>query len=371
MDMSDAWSEADSAVTPDTVRGMVREIRPDWTVTRVERSEQGTDFVGYVDVETQTGEDRVVLKATTADCVDPSVARSEPRLFAFLGERTTIPVPDVYGYRDVHETYPAPFALVEYVPGETYEGDAFDLDEEAVRRVLRDAGANLAELHELGPLDAVGDVGVDADGDLGVLDTDSHSATTDTREWLRESAVDTLESLEDGGFFPDMADDPDRFVDLVPRLREVVHSRIDAMPAPAPPTYCHWDYRFGNLRVHPETGATNAVLDWANLTSIEPAYNLARVESHLLDSGDPDAATLAARRETFRDAYENARTTVLDPANDAEWAFTDEVRERIDCNLLLARLDAMACLPLWHRERTPVERDAVERSHRAFLADYL
>jgi hypothetical protein len=31
------------------------------------------------------------------------------------------------------------------------------------------------------------------------------------------------------------------------------------------------------------------------------------------------------------------------------------------------RLGAMACLPLWHEDATPAERDAVEADHRAFV----
>ena len=45
-------------------------------------------------------------------------ARSEPRLLELVGRETSVPVPDVYGYVDAHEKYPAPFYLMEYVEGD-------------------------------------------------------------------------------------------------------------------------------------------------------------------------------------------------------------------------------------------------------------
>lgn len=37
---------------------------------------------------------------------------------------------------------------------------------------------------------------------------------------------------------------------------------------------------------------------------------------------------------------------------------------------LTARLDAMACLPLWYQDATPEERDERAAEHRAFVAQY-
>ncbi|NHN40658.1 phosphotransferase [Halorubellus sp. JP-L1] len=337
---------------------MVAALRPAWTVRGVERSEHGTDFVATLDVETPTGDRRVVLKATTADLVDPEVARSEPRLFEFVASETQIPVPDVYGFCDAHDDLPAPFYLAEHVPGETYEGDASALSAAAQRRVIEAAAEHLAALHECGPLPAVGTVGVH-DGDLAVLDTDDHPRYEDDREQLHDDCMETIDALEDGGYFPELAEDPRRFADLADDLRAHVEETVRALSEPDPPTYCHWDYRYGNLLVDPDTGATNAVLDWANLSAREPANNLANAEFHLLDADDPDESTLEARRDLFRRTYRDARSD--------DWAFTDAVRDRIAAYEFGARLGAMACLPLWYRDATPAERDAVEAEHREFV----
>jgi aminoglycoside phosphotransferase (APT) family kinase protein len=352
----------DETVSDATVREMVATHRPNWQVRGVERSEHGTDFVATLTVDTPAGGRRVVLKATTADLVDPAVARAEPRLFEFVSRETAIPVPDVYGFRDAHPDLPAPFYLVEYVRGETFENDVSPLSAAAQRRVVETAGEHLAELHECGPLPGVGTVGV-RDGDLAVLDTDDHPLYDDEREALYDTCMDAIDALEDGGYFPALADDPARFADLTDDLREHVDATVPALPEPDAPTYCHWDYRYGNLLVDPDTGETTAVLDWANLSASEPANNLANVEYHLLDGDEASDATVAARRQRFRDAYRDARTD--------DWALTDDVRERMAAYAFATRLGAMACLPLWHEDATPAERDAVEATHRERVRDRL
>jgi aminoglycoside phosphotransferase (APT) family kinase protein len=352
---------APDGVDDDAARGMVDALEPTWTVRSVERAEHGTDFVGLLSVETDGGRRRVVLKATTASLVDRAVARSEPRLLDLVERETAVPVPAVLGYRDDHGTYPAPFTLLEYVDGENYEGRAGELAPGARERVVREAGTNLARLHALGPLPAYGRVGV-SDGRLTVLDTDEHPHWSDFREKLLADAEATLDALTEGGFFPELADDPERFADLVPEARTFVREAVPALPEPDPPTYNHWDYRYGNLLIDPETGATRAVLDWANLSAADPAYNLAKVEARLLSPEDDGEERTAELRGTFRSAYRRERPS---------WEFDDATREQMALYRLTDRLDAMACLPLWYEDATRETRDRVATGHREFLAQYV
>ncbi|MFC7165395.1 hypothetical protein [Halospeciosus flavus] len=102
---------ADPAVADASVRGMVDNLRPAWHVETIERAPHGTDFVAILDIRTPAGPKQAVLKATTADLVDPVVARAEPRLLTLLDNETSIPVPTVYGSCDAHPEYPAPFTV--------------------------------------------------------------------------------------------------------------------------------------------------------------------------------------------------------------------------------------------------------------------
>ncbi|WP_079988917.1 phosphotransferase [Halosegnis longus] len=351
---------SDDAIGFAAVAGMVAACRDDWTLDSFDRVEQGTDFVARVACSTPKGDRQAVLKATIAEWMAPEIARAEPRLFELVGRETEIPVPEVYGFRDRHDGYPAPFYLVEELPGENLEGRPETLAPAARERVLREAGEHLAALHELGEQPRFGQVGV-SDGELAILPTD-HDADSE-RELFRAGVDETCDALADGTAFPDYADEPDRFADIAEPLRETLHARADALTEPEPPRYCHWDYRYGNLLVDPATGETTAVLDWANLSVREPVHNLAKVEAHLLDPGGNDSEARARElRALFRDSYESARDG---------WAFTPAKRDRMETYLLKCRTEAMACLPLWLEDATPREKAKREREHREYVREYL
>ncbi|MFC4989883.1 MULTISPECIES: phosphotransferase family protein [Saliphagus] len=353
------WSR--SELSDAAVREMVDDLRETWSVETIERVEHGTDFVAVVGVETPDGPRSAVLKATTAGFVAPESARAEPRMLELVGRETRIPVPAVYGVRDHHPSLPAPFYLMEHVAGENHEGRSGELRRAVRERICGDAGRNLAALHELGPLPAAGTVGV-VDGELAVLDSEDHPSYDDCREMVLDGSEDTLDALAEGGFFPGKADDRERFADLVDPLREYLRETIPTLSEPEPPTYHHRDYRYGNLLVDPDTGETQAVLDWAGTMAAEPASALAGTESLLFDPVDEDDDLVAGLRTAFRDAYADGREG---------WSFDAGVRERIEVYRLVDRLDAMACLPLWYEDATPAERDEQERYHREFLDRYL
>lgn len=342
------------------IRRMVRACRPDWQVVDHDRSEFGTDLVAFVTCEAPDGRREAVLKANTAGFVDPAVARAEPRLLALVGRETPIPVPAVYGFVDAHDELPEPFVLLERVDGVNVEGDPERLPTAARERVVREAGAHLAALHELGPLPRIGTVAV-RDDELAVVDGE-HGSVDGFREWLRAGVDEVLDALADGTYFPDLADEPERFADLVPPLRAVLDARIAALSSFEAPRYCHWDYRYGNLLLDPETGATRAVIDWANLRATEPAYNLGKVEPLLFDPHRVGPDRAAELRAAFRAAYERKRE---------RWSFTAAIDQRVETYRLLERLSAMACLPLWLSDATPAEKTERERQHRAAVAGYL
>jgi aminoglycoside phosphotransferase (APT) family kinase protein len=351
-----------AVVTDEAVRGMVGVVSPDWTVSAIERVGYGTDFVARLTVETDTQRQRVVLKATTADHAASAAARGEPRILELVADRTDIPVPTVYGYCDDHPSYPSPFFLMEYVEGDNYEGRPDELSAPARERLLCDAGRNIARLHDCGPVSGVGRMGY-VDGGLQVIDPEWRSASAaDVRDFLLESAEDTLETLETGGYFPDLAEKPERFADLISPLKTYLREALPELPEPDTPTYHNGDYRYGNLLVDPTTGETRAVVDWGLLSAHDPAHNVAYTECALI-SPEMDGQDRAQElRTVFRDAYTDTRE---------HWVFDEQRRERIRVYRLLYRLDAMACLPLWLKNAPPKRRDEREQDHRDFVSQYL
>lgn len=361
---------ADDEIPDETFAEMVQHLRPSWTPVALRRVADGVNATVVVDVQTPTGDRSVVCKASTSShelAADRS--RAEPRVLSLVDSQTDVPVPTVFGACDDHETYPTPYFLMEYVEGETIDhADAPDLPSSVRETIFREAGRNLAGIHSLGSLDAVGDL-VARDGEVVVLDTDEHPSYDDFHESVLDSYEETLDLLlEDGGYFPDLAEDPNRFDDLVPRVRRYLRETVPDLPPPNPPTYCHKDYRYGNLVVTPGTGETRAVLDWANLMAAPPAFNLAIAESKLLKpdlNTDPDASAGRASelRRALWDGYESVRD---------DWSFDAATRERMRLYRLVFRLDMMACLPFFYQsDPTLDDREVRAEEHRAFVEQYL
>lgn len=345
-------------ISKETVRGMVATLRPAWNVEAVEWMEGGTDSVALVTVATPEGCRRLVCKAATADHVPLAAARAEPRLLERVGTETEIPVPTVYGYCDSHPEFPTPFYLQSYVDGEFFEGITDDLEPTTHEGVIVDAGRHLAALNDLQGFDAVGRLGF-ADGRLRPLDV-THDPPADTRQWALGHAEETLDELLDGGYFSHLAEQPDRFADLVPDLRAYCRERVPELPNPDDPRLSHTDYRLGNLVVDTDADRVEAVLDWGNVMACEPAYALATVESMLLSPERDSSDRTTELRELFQQSYDDARS---------DWSFTPERRERMDFYRLIYRLNSMACLPLWHSDSD--ERDRYEQLHREFVGRYL
>lgn len=370
MPSAGADQSADAAIADETLTDMVHHLRPSWTPVRIDRVEEGVNSTVILDVDTAAGERTILLKATTSSHpLADDRARAEPRVLSLVKRETAVPVPTVFGTCDDHETYPTPYFLMEYIDGKTFDHDrAPDLPFDIRKTIFREAGRNLAELHALGPLDEVGDL-VGRDGTVSVLDTADSPSYDAFHEWLLDSYEATLDRLlEDGGYFPELTEDPNRFDDLVPDIRDYLRETVPELPPPEAPTYCHKDYRYGNLVVNPETGETRAVLDWANLMSAPPGFNLAIAESKLLKPDlNTDADASAGRTGELRRALWDAYASVRDG-----WTFDAAARERIRVYRLAYRLDTMACLPFFYRaDPTLDDREARAAEHRTFVKQYL
>jgi aminoglycoside phosphotransferase (APT) family kinase protein len=362
--------QSSDGISDETLAEMVRHLRSSWSLEKIERVEEGVNSTVALDVNSPTGNRRTVLKAiTSSHPLAADRARAEPIVLSLLQRETAVPVPTVFDICDDHETYPTPYFLMEYVDGETISAaDVPNLSFDIRETIFREAGLNLAGLHTLGPLGEVGDL-VGEDGEVSVLDAPESPSYEVFHDWLLESYEETLDQLlEDGGYFPELTENPNRFDDLVPEIRRYLKETIPDLPAPEPPTYCHKDYGYWNLVVAPETGETRAVLDWANLMSAPPGFNLAIAESKLLKPDlNTDASASAGRAGELRRALWSGYELVRD-----EWTFDAATRKRIRVYRLAFRLDQMACLPLFADiDPTLDDRETRAAEHRAFVEQYL
>jgi aminoglycoside phosphotransferase (APT) family kinase protein len=258
---------------------MVRTIEPGWTVESVTPTSGNYHHVAHVAVETRAGTRECVLKASADG--RPAI-HVETRLLAILHARTEMPVPDVLGVVDAHEDVPAPFFLMETMPGSrVHRTEMNTLPEGTVERIARSSGRHLAELHSL---DAVGAFGYLECPTAGRLHGDRPSVGFDEivvsdpePTWpgrLRKDAERWLDEVAST-----------RFADLVSEMRPVIESGIDDLTGPFCPALGHIDNALENLLFERATGEVTAMLDWEFTIATVPANDLVCVERSL--SGGP------------------------------------------------------------------------------------
>ncbi|NHN57759.1 MULTISPECIES: phosphotransferase family protein [Halorussus] len=365
--------DTDEALADRTLRRLLREVRPAWSLRGASAAEEGTDLVYFLDVETPEGPRECVLKAR--EFLDPEAFRPEPYLMTLADRRTSMSVPSVVGAVDDHPDLPAPFFLMERRAGDVRENGARDLHADAMERIARDAGRWLGELHGLGDFERFGPIRLarDVDPEAGGAAPDRadripggiavEGRTITVGEAGTDSWRDRIASMAD-----DCLDDlHDRFADLEPDLRAFVDDRLDALPdgpgrdgpdGGVAPVLGHDDYRLGNLLVDPETGETRAVLDWGNAHTMTARYNLVVTEQYLSGWATRDdplrERVRAALREGYRESGELPRGS-------------DDERRR-ELYLAVTRTFPLGCFSLWYGDFPASEREAVaERNRRAVL----
>ncbi|WP_170977215.1 phosphotransferase family protein [Halorussus salinisoli] len=363
-DADDAEEFADA-----TLRRMVREIRPKWSLRDAAPADEGTDVVYFVTVETPDGPRECVLKA--CEFLDPEAFRPEPYLVALVDRRTSIPVPSVVGAVDDHDDLPAPFFLMECRDGEVRENGARELPADAMERLARDAGRHIGELHALGEFEAFGGVRLarDVDGDRGELTVgEGHIAADRDRPTVDGRALTTDETASDSWRtrVEATADDclgdlHDRFADLESDLRALVDDRLDALDREFAPVLGHDDYRLGNLLVDPATGETRAVLDWGNANTLEPQYNLVLAEQYLSGWAPHDDPLRERVRAALREGYREV----------GELADDSDAERRRELYLTVTRLFPLVWFSLWYGHRPESEREATVEKHRRAVRDLL
>jgi len=332
-----------TTVPEETLAALLAEFRPDWTLQSADRAAEGTDIVYHVTAATPEGERRAVLKA--ADFLDAAAFRIEPHLLRAVADRTDVPVPRVLGAVDEERPdLPTPAFLMTECDGVVLEGRPDALSADALRRVVTDAGHNLAAVHAAITFDGPGQV-------VPAADSADHVAVDPADGTWDETLADAIDAS-----LAHVADD-ERFADLAEPIREAV---ADLRPARTPPRYSllHLDYRLGNLLVDPVTGATEAVLDWGNPAVGDPLHDLVRTEFYLADMDALPAELRADLRDRLWDAYAAERSLAPAPASEA--------LSRLD-----ARLVAMRWVDEWNAEAGPAEKERVVDGHREWIEGFL
>lgn len=319
----------DRSIPRDTLERMIQVIAPGWELREAVPSDRGHTAVYHVEAETADGRREAVLKASPDD--EPHGIATEARLLAILRERTAIPVPAPMGVVDDHDDLPAPYFLMEAMPGSAmaYQ-ETRHVEDAALRRLARRTGESLGELHGVDAVDAFGVVGHDRStplvGGRPAADPGQLAVDEPFESWsafLRASAEPELENVN-----------ASRFADLAPRLEAAVLDRLDRLGGHDDSVLGRIDHGVHNLLIDPETGEIRTLIDWEFTLAVTPGYDLATVEFVLSGAVLAPLDDASDRRELVRDAMATGYRAVADyPA--------DELARARDCYDLLAVLRAM------------------------------
>ena len=324
-----------TVLTQDELDRMIDAIAPSWRIREATPTDAGHHAVYQLAVETTEGNRGCYLKATPEN-KDPSVDL-EARLLMMLDRHTGIRVPTVHGIVDEHDQLPAPFVLMEAVPGElNSRTELASVPNDRLRGFARDTGRQLADLHSLDAVDGFGFLtaagptlyGARPSGDLDTVAVADPVA--DWRERLHDWANGTLNDLEDT-----------RFADVVPEARPIVDSRIDDINGPFEPALARIDSSFENVLLADD--GLSAMLDWEFTIAATPAYDVTAVAWSLAGGPYLFAPEVPDRRDLIGEA-------ILDGYRErGNGRVTEQVRTNRECYELLAALRSMVHLRSWYR----------------------
>ena len=142
------------------------------------------------------------------------------------------------------------------------------LEDDALRRLARETGKYLADLHSVQAVDGFGPVRHDAplltggqpSGDPGNLTVeDPHE---DWPAYLRERVNNELDCHVNS-----------RFSDLTPELNRWFEMGIENLKGPFEPVLGRNDYGLHNLLIDPKTGELTAMLDWGYTLAVPAAFD--------------------------------------------------------------------------------------------------
>lgn len=254
------------------------------------------------------------------DDLTPEKIRRFERVAGLVADRTDVPVPEVLDADFRPDDVSHPFLVVRRNEGETFNDDAMTrLDDDTAERLVGEAGANLARIHEIRSFDGFGEIAV----------TDDGIVAEEADEWptyFREVTEERLDHLED-----------DIFRDMVPDIREYVEDALSCLDGENEAALGA-EYRLGHLLVDEDGDrATANVGGWEQSRVVHPEYNLVETEEHLVNRRFAEADRREQLRRRLYDEYEAHCPGLRD----------DGFEERRDLYRLSARLYAMVALPIW------------------------
>lgn len=276
--------------TPEAdIRAVLDESGPDYNGFTFETPGGGHQSDVYMVTLDHGGEKyEVVVKFKPAGDIPFDI---EPKLHEYVANRTDVPVPRILVFKQEPTVDVRPYFVTERVHGENLSEEFATLSAEDRRRVMRQAGHILGDLHS--------EIGFEAFGRL-----DLHNGRLIVRDWMG-SWREYFEQLT-RTHLSRLDETP--FADVKSRALEKIEPALDFVPEDGVPRLVHDDFRPANLLF--EAGAEEpitAVLDWQDVLAALPEYNLAQTEFLFIDSSVTDPEVRERLRTEFHDGYTEHR----------------------------------------------------------------
>jgi len=291
----------DPSISPDTVRTAIHERLTDVSIINIQPIQRGTNTVYRIGLS-DGPYDQLIMKVGTAT---PRRVVHEASVMQSVATSTSLPVPDVietFSEDAAENPLEAPYILMEFVPGRTYEIGVTDLPAETLERACFEAGRNLGMLHGTFTFDGVGPL---ESTETGL------TAPGATKEWpalFRQVVQSQLSSLADS-----------RFGNLLPEIKKYTDQAVAELrnQAPYEPVLTHMDYRVGNLKLRTnDCPVTVGILDWGGAAAAPPAYELAHTEEILLNRPELTPDRKATLRNRFYEGYTEVGPLSAPPAGE-------------------------------------------------------
>lgn len=279
-----------------TVESMLQAVDSALTLEDATPTERGFCSVYHVEATEDGDPAELYLKASPDE--QAWAIPTEARLQAVLDANTSIPVPDVLGVVDDHEALPTPFYLMRALDGveADYEQVGY-VDDEVLRRLARETGAYLGDLHSVPAGDAFGHVrhaGPALRGDAPSGHPDTLAVGDGRDDWptyLRERVDAELDRHADSAFSA-----------LTPELERWFDDAIAGLEGPFDPVLGRNDHGLHNLLIDPETGEITGMLDWGYTLAVPASFDFAFAAYLYSGAFLAGVPTVRDRRPLVRDA---------------------------------------------------------------------
>lgn len=298
-------------ISESTLEEMFQIANPTWELRDATPAEGGFCSTYQVTVSSNgTTRERYVKASPDGQ---PYSIPTEARLQAVLNTETAIPVPEVVGLTDEHKTVPTPYFIMEALSGETVAYERVGrLPDDALRRLARELGEYLAELHSIPVLENFGHVRHDGSkltGDRPSGDPAILTVGEPYNDW--PTCLHAYGTRE----FDRHADS--RFSELTPTLRRWFEAGIEDLHGPFEPVLGRNDHGLHNLLIDSATGEITAMLDWGYTLAVPAKFDFefaVYLFSGTFLAGLPDVSD---RRPLIREAMLDGYQTVAPDRADA------------------------------------------------------